>query len=546
MATSLSEPSVDVAVIGAGPAGLAAAVAAANGGTTVALVDAEAVVGGQFWRHPSESGRRGAVTDGEVAGLHHDLRRYRRLRHALDGYVATGRVTHLARHEVWSVQQVRSPTTRDPVHAMPARSRPRYAVNAVLVDSQGAPGPSGRHAVTVLARTLVLATGAYDLQVPFPGWDLPGVMTAGGVQSLLKGHGVLAGQRVVVAGTGPFLLSVASGLARSGATVAGVFEAAPPGRWARELRALPAARSKMVEAAGYAWDLARYRIGYHTGATVLRADGDDRLATVTVAPLDPSGNPVTTRSRELVADVLAVGWGFVPQLELPLMLGCRTAAGPDGIAVVLVDSDQQSTVHGVYVAGEISGVGGASLAVVEGEIAGAAAAGAVARGVDGPHQNQAPPTTAGVSAEGISDRRRRKLAGRRAVLRTFADALQRVYPVPDCWIGQVCEDTVVCRCEEVTAGVIRNVVERDGVTDARTAKLLVRPGMGWCQGRVCGYPVDHLIRAWSTATNTGTTTATPSAPAMPRASAGAAAPTEQPIAVPIPLGLLAEKSGSEP
>lgn len=546
METSRSKPSVDVAVIGAGPAGLAAAVAAASAAATVAVVDAEPVVGGQFWRHPAGNGQRGAVTDGEVAGLHHDLRCYRRLRHDFDGHVATGRITHLARHEVWSVEQVPSPMAPDPEPALPARTGPRYQVNAILAGSQGAPGPSGRHAVTVLARTLVLATGAYDLQVPFPGWDLPGVMTAGGVQSLLKGHGVLAGQRVVVAGTGPFLLSVASGLARSGATVAGVFEAAPLGRWAHELRALPAARSKMIEATGYAWDLARHRIGYHTGATVLRADGDDRLATVTVAPLDHSGNPVTTRSRPLPADVLAVGWGFAPQLELPLMLGCRTAAAPNGAAVVLVESDQQSTVPGVYAAGEISGIGGAALAVTEGEIAGTAAAVAVARGVDGPHPNQAPPTTAGWPAEGIWDRRHRKLERRRAVLRAFADALHRVYPVPDCWIGQVREDTVVCRCEEVAARTIREVVERDGVTDARTAKLLVRPGMGWCQGRVCGYPTDRLVRAWSIAMNTEKATAKSSAATTPGSSPDEPAPTDRPIAVPIPLGLLADKADSGP
>ena len=574
MPTSPSERAVggvaDVAVIGAGPAGLSAAVAAATAGARVALLDAEPVVGGQFWRHPlssadgSAAGRRaasdgragprsraadavgaadgdgpgrparrsagparraagpsGALRDAEVAALHHDLRQYRRLRRRLDGYAAAGALTHLARHEVWAVEQLPGgdgqPVTVGAVHRPASATlgppdRPRFAVRAVT----GNPGQ--RREVTLHARAVVLATGAYDLQLPFPGWDLPGVMTAGGVQSLLKGHVVLAGRRVVVAGTGPFLLSVAAGLARSGATVPGVFEAAPPAGWLLRPRALLAARTKVIEGAGYAVDLARHRIGYHTRWTVLRADGGDRLRTVTVAPLGRSGEPVTARARTIAADVLAVGWGFVPQLELPLALGCGTIAGGDGIPVLLVDAEQRSTVPGVYAAGEICGVGGAALAAAEGQVAGAAAAEDLIGAGGGTG------TALGTRSRAADSARRRR-ERRRNRLRSFAAALQRVYPVPDGRLHGLADDTIVCRCEEVTAGAIREVARRDGAGDARTAKLLARPGMGWCQGRICGYAAECV--------------AADAAGTLPQHR-----PAERPVAAPISLGAVAGGAGS--
>jgi thioredoxin reductase len=479
----------DIVVVGAGPAGLAAAVAAADAGATVTLIDSEPVVGGQFWRHPASTESPGGVTERDVDPLHHDLRHYRRLRGRLAAHVVTGTVTHLARHEVWAVHAPES----------------GVAVEAVTE------GPDGRRAMSVRARSLVLATGAYDLQLPFPGWELPGVMTAGGVQSLLKGHAVLAGSRVVVAGTGPFLLSVASGLVRSGATVPGVFEAARPIRWLREVRAAAAAAGKLAEGLGYARDLARHRVRYRTGWTVLRAHGDRQLEAVTVAPLDPSGAPVTAKARRIDTDVLAVGWGFVPQLELPLALGCATTPDRHGLPIVVVDSDQRSTVPGVYAAGEICGVGGAALAVVEGEIAGTAAA-----------EELSDRARANLSAEPTVAPRRRRLVRRRAALLSFADALARVYPVPSGWLDRLDDDTPVCRCEEVSAGTIRSVATQHGATDARSAKLLARPGMGWCQGRVCGYATECLA-------------------ARAAGSTPHHRPVERPVAAPVPLGLVAQR-----
>jgi thioredoxin reductase len=459
--TSSPDAVFDVGVVGAGPAGLAASTRAGSHGASVVLVDAGARPGGQYWRQPLDAGSDA----GALSYLHHDLSTFRRLTDLLARQRALGTTVHLPGHHVWAVTRV------DGLFEIHAVDR------SAAVDRLR----------TVTARRLVLATGAYDRQVPFPGWDLPGVMTAGGAQALLKGHGVVAGRRVVVAGTGPFLLPVAAGLVRAGADVIGVHEAASPRAWLRHGPAVARNLPKLGEGLAYAAALARHRVPLATRSVLVAAHGSEQVEEVTVVGPDD-------RARRIACDTLAVGWGFTPQLELPLSLGCATRVAEDGSLVVRVDEDQRTTVDGVLVAGETCGVGGAALAVVEGDIAGATAVGV-------------PPT----------DRRRR----RRDAARRFASAMHQAHPVPTEWPSRLEPDTVVCRCEEVTADRLHRAVDGLGAADARSAKLLARTGMGWCQGRVCGYAVACLAATWS---------GTPPSPEML---------AERPIAVPVTLGLLA-------
>jgi thioredoxin reductase len=328
----------------------------------------------------------------------------------------------------------------------------------------------------VLSRTVVVATGAYDRQLPFPGWTLPGVYTAGGVQALLKGHGVVAGKSVVVAGTGPFLLPVAAGLAEAGATVLGVFEAGRPTAFARHPLTTARAAVKLAEAAHYLRTLRRHRVPYRTRTTVVEAEGTDSVTGAVVARLDARWRIVPGTRRQLECDTVAVGYGFTPQTEIPLQLGCAMDRDADGSLTARVDTRQRSTVPGVYAAGEACGVGGAQLACTEGELAGLHAAYA----------------TTGARPD---PRRVARLLRRRAAERGFAAALQEAYPVRPGWREWLTEDTVVCRCEEVTAGAIRHAVKDLGATGPRAVKLCARPGMGLCQGRVCGYATAVLAAA---------------------------------------------------
>ena len=178
----MTEP-FQVAVVGAGPAGLTAAVHAAAGGLSVVVIDAGARPGGQYWRHHGP----GLGAD-ERAG-HHDWRAFAALRDALQAHIDAGRVHYLARAQVVLL----------------------HPGTPFLMHLTGATGDAPPVPYVVAATDLILCPGGYDRQLPVPGWDLPGVMAAGGVQALLKGSRTLPGKRAVIAGTGPFLLPVAAG-----------------------------------------------------------------------------------------------------------------------------------------------------------------------------------------------------------------------------------------------------------------------------------------------------------------------------------------------
>ena len=218
------------------------------------------------------------------------------------------------------------------------------------------------------AGAIVLATGAYDRPLAFPGWTLPGVMTAGGAQALSKGQGVLPGRRVLLAGAGPFLLPVAAQLEAGGAEVVAVAEATRRRDW---LRAGP----RMASHPGRLVDYARYRTKVRKvawGHVIVRAEGDDRVRSATIAAADADWAP-SGRERTFEVDAVCTAYGFLPSVELARALGCELRE--DGVEH---DDDMRTSVPGVFVAGEASGVGGADLAVVEGELAGYAAAAAAA------------------------------------------------------------------------------------------------------------------------------------------------------------------------
>lgn len=440
----------DVAVVGAGPAGLAAAVTAAEHGLRVVLIDSAGQPGGQFWRHPDE-----ATPSPDERRGQHMWRRFTDLRSRLRALESTGaRAERIAGHQAWFVE--------------PQADGTRYVVH--LTPTHPGAGSAPRQ---VDAPALVLCPGGYDRQLPVPGWDLPGVMTAGGVQALLKGHRSVAGRRAVVAGTGPFLLPVATGLAEAGAEVVAVCEANSLTGWARSPIGACSVPSKGLEAVQYAVAMARHRIPLWQRTAVAAVHGDDEVGSVTVARLDRAGRVAADVSlREFDVDLVAFGWGFTPSLELLTAVGASTRLDVDESLVVDVDDWQRTVVSGVYAAGEATGVGGALLALAEGELAGLAAARDAGRPVDERRV------------------RRRQRTIRRS--RRFAVAMHRAHPVPEAWHEWLRPDTVVCRCEEVTCAGIRVARDELGATDARTVKMLARPGMGWCQGRVCGFATAKL------------------------------------------------------
>ncbi|WP_262418263.1 FAD-dependent oxidoreductase [Streptomyces sp. SP2-10] len=453
-----------LAVVGAGPAGLAAALTAAARGVQVVLVDAADQAGGQFYRQPAA-----ALGARRPRALHHQWRTWERLRAGLERHREAGRITALTDHHVWCV-------ARDPASGA-------FGVHALR-------GPAQDEGTVVRADAVLLATGGYERVLPFPGWTLPGVVTAGGAQAMLKGGLVLPGRTAVVAGTGPLLLPVATGLAAAGARVAALVESAGPAALLRRAPALAAQPGKLAEGAGYAARLLRHGVRVLPRSAVVAAHGTGRLDAVTVAALDRDGTLRPGGTRRIRCDTLAVGHGMLPHTDLAETLGC-TLSGTS----VRVDAEQRTDVPGVWAAGEATGVGGAALALAEGHIAGGSAA-------------------ARLHGTAPDPRRWAAAARARTRLREFATALDAVYAPPAGWADRVPDDTVVCRCEEVTAGEVRGAVELLGAGDLRTVKLLSRAGMGWCQGRMCAPAVAGLTGCPLTA-------------------------GRRPLARPVPLGVLA-------
>lgn len=449
VSTSPSAEPVDLAVVGAGPAGLAAAVAGAALGLTVTVLDAGDRPGGQFYRRPAPG--LGAA---RPEALHHDWAAFATREAALRAHESAGRITCLPLHHVWTVTPSEGAWT---LHAVAGHA------------------PEER-AAAVTARAVLIATGAYERQLPFPGWTLPGVVGAGGAQAMLKGGLVLPGRRVVVAGSGPLLLAVAGSLAAAGATVPAVVEAAAYTAYAGRAATLLRNPGKLLEAATYGGALARHHVRLLTRHAVTEAHGTGRIEAVTVARLDRDWRPLPGTARRIPCDALAVGHGLVPQLELATGLGCATRPGPDGTTALVLDAEQRTSVPGIWSAGETGGIGGAGLALTEGELAAHSVAAALRP------QRPAPDGGARVA----------RLVRRRARLRAFADAMAAAHRPGEGWTGWLRDDAVVCRCEEVPAGPIREAVGDLGARDARTVKLLTRAGMGWCQGRMCGPAVAAL------------------------------------------------------
>jgi NADPH-dependent 2,4-dienoyl-CoA reductase/sulfur reductase-like enzyme len=399
----------DVLVIGAGPAGVAAACAAAAAGLSVTVFDDNPAPGGQIWR-----GGRRLAPSGPAA--------------------------------VWL----------DRLAASDAVVRPGTAVVDLMAEH------GGRTIVTRSAAGIerwrpagiVLATGARERFVPFPGWTLPGVVGAGGLQALVKQGLAVAGRRVVVAGSGPLLLAVAELLVRKGAVVAAVVEQAPLGRLAAFGAGLVLHPHKLAQAIGI-----RRTIGGVLRAGCfperVRQEGDGLCVSLV------SGPPGRERRDELHCDILACGFGLVPNVEVARALGCRIERG-----AVAVDDLGRTDVPGVWAAGECTGVGGVDAALVEGQIAGHAAA-------------------------DRADKARRLVPERRAAAR-FAATLESTFALDPRLAQLAADDTLVCRCEDVAAGRLRCL------NGWREAKLLTRIGMGPCQGRVCG-PAAETLFGWSPA-----------------------------------------------
>jgi len=395
-------PPADVTVVGAGPAGLTAAAAAAERGKRVLLLDQTARPGGQIWRHRDEA----TLPTVALAAL------------------ARARAAGVYFVDNAPVIDVLSPTE-------------------LVVDFRG-------RIDRLETATVVLATGARERFLPFPGWTLPGVTGVGGLQALLKGGADIVNARVVIAGTGPLLFAVASTVAKAGARLVVVAEQAPGPDVARFARRALTDLGRLASAMRFR--AAFLGTSYRTDSWVTRADGDTQLRSVTLR---------SNKGEEVLAcDWAAVSAGLIPVVDVAQLLGCTLHGG-----AVAVDHAQRTTISNVWAAGECTGIGGDAAARVEGEIAGRAAAGDHAGAADA-----------------------RLVRGRDAG-RAFASRLAETFAPRRELLTLADDATIVCRCEDVTRGALCPEWSQ------RQAKLWTRVGMGACQGAVCG-PACSAMFGW--------------------------------------------------
>ncbi len=437
---------VDVAVVGAGPAGLSAAVTAGEAGCSVAVVDAYAQPGGQYFKQlPRQF--HAARPD----SLHHDGDIARNLT------VRADRLNSLHTLNATTVWAAERPSTNGGMFTL-------HVLGATSVRE-------------VRANSVILAPGAYDRVLPFPGWDLPGVTTAGAVQTLVKSQRVLPGQRVLLAGSGPFLLPVAAGLVEAGARVVAVCEATRP-LWSRPLASARLLKhaSKLYEGFDYLRVLVRNGVPMKYGYAVTEVIGQERAATATIRNLSEDWEPRAGHEERLSVDWVGVGFGFMPANELSFTLGCaHTYDSVQGASFVSHNDYMETSVPGILVAGEITGIRGSAVALLQGSIAGMTSAFRLGH-LDG--QSTA----------------MRRASLRRAYARRldFASTLIDLFAVRPGWMQWLTPETIICRCEEVPFGEVRDAVERRGARDVSTVKSLTRCGMGPCQGRMCGYAVTAI------------------------------------------------------
>ncbi len=438
-APRVEEP--ELLIIGGGPAGLSAARAAALAGCGVTLIDERRHLGGQYFKQlaPSHSFTAVEAMDRQFEAGRDLIAEVRRLG-----------VTIHEKSLVWG--------------AFPERE-----IYALLDD----------RAAVFKPQTLIIAAGAYERAVAFPGWTLPGVMSTGAAQTLLRSHRVAAGARIVVGGNGPLNFQVAAELIDAEANVVALVEAASrPG-----LRAAPAALNGfrhapdlMIDGASYLRRLRRGGVDIYYRHAVIEAHGNDRVEEVTIAPLDAAGMPVAALQRKIAADTVCVGSGFLPSNEAARLLGCRHNYDPARASLVVEkDGDCQTTVPRVYVAGDCGGMGGARIAVEEGYIAACHAAQTLGRELPN-----------GLVAE--LRRRRRRLGSDRR----FQSALWRLFKAPQLHLQLATKDTFICRCEEVTLGMVQGVIS-GGCSSVGAVKRVTRAGMGRCQGRYCSLPIARLV-----------------------------------------------------
>ncbi len=428
----------EVLVIGAGPAGLLAASIAAESGAEVTVLDERSAGGGQYYKQPSSA----AVVPESLA----QDRQFSDGRRLIDRALRAG-AELVTGAEVWGA----------------------FAPNELAVFD----GVASR---VYRPKKTIVATGAHERGLPVPGWTLPGVMTTGAAQTLLRSYGTLPGRRILVAGNGPFNLQVALELGRVGADIVAVLELAALSPGARLLHGARLGLSvPSLTLAGIRYVSGLRKLGvpllWQQGLASIEKTDAGLIARVGRAR---EGGIDAVDAYE--ADIVCMGYGFQPSNEILRCLGCRHRYDADrGHLVTERDRYGETSVPGVYAIGDCSGFSGAAAALQDGVIAAIGVVEALARPVSARHR-----------------REYRSALRRLRRHRRFQSALWRLFQAPRFYTELASPETVLCRCENVSLADVEEAIAVHGRT-LGAIKRRTRLGMGPCQGRYCAPVVLHML-----------------------------------------------------
>ncbi|MBI4672942.1 MAG: FAD-dependent oxidoreductase [Chloroflexi bacterium] len=445
----------EIAVIGAGPAGIAAAVTTAEAGAHVTLIDENPRPGGQYYKQPpfafdtrTERWRQRSLPLSLAENIQHGRELLAGLNHS--------RITVRPNTLVWNITADR------------------------VLDLFAPEGGS-----RVQAKRVIVASGAYERVVPFGGWTLPGVTTVGAAQLLLKGQGLLLGQKILLCGTGPLLQLAAAQLLDAGAEIAAIVELHSRTEFLGQGLKLLGQWGKLGQGMAQQKRLVEAGVPIKYGSIVVEALGENQIEGAVIAKVDSNGHPLAGTEEKIYTDTLCINFGFVPATELTRLAGCEQYFDSHFDAFATKTNDElETSVRGIFAAGEVRGIGGVEVALLEGKLAGNAAArqlgyAAKANGHD--------PST--------SQPLQREWQKARAAF----ESLSGMFAVKRDLFQSIADDVIVCRCEEVTAGARRDAA-RAGAQQLNALKAWNRCGMGRCQGRVCG-PIAAQIIASETGAN---------------------------------------------
>lgn len=426
----------ELAVVGAGPGGLSAAITAAQAGVQVTLLDEYHLPGGQYLRGAQREKAIPAKTNTE------------RLSRNLLGQLPAQTIDMRPGTLVWGLESHR----------------------LALHSSQGTEW--------LEAKKVIIATGARELVAPFPGWTLPGVMTVGAAQILFKEHGVLPGKRILLAGSGPLLLATASMLSQleQEISILGVLETTQPLSWMKFSPVALSNLERVLEGYQYARSIFANKIPYRFEYSVIRAEGTDRLTGATIAKINHQGNLIPSSEQHIPLDILCIGYGFIPNTEMTQLAGCVHEYFPErGGWVPITDETLQTSVPGIYAVGETAGVMGAKAALIQGQIAGSAVALELKR----------------LDKDEFA-RRYIPLNRQLQPLKRFGAMLNTHFRPPPALDNLITDETIICRCEQVRAREIRQAIQR-GANTLSGLKNWLPVGQGHCQGRTCGPLLTRLV-----------------------------------------------------